>query len=784
MAWQLIYTSAPRGLLSGQSGFCTVARSRELREALAQRLEQISSYHYLSVADAATARRNPTVSAFRILDLRGTKYHVLTRIQPAGLDFTARTNHIAHHLIFQGNELAQLPSPAAILRHWPGWLACWQGEPRLVEDPALDTFAVSKSFLPANTWLRATGDAGRAAGLLESEYTRGCYLLCPPGSEQQVLEMYCETLQLLNLHGQYALRPWRHPFTTFLQGEDNPGDFHWRACQEGTPACQDALQKSISLVPLQSVRVPLNSLVKSARDGAKPLPGPSSAPAPNLKRPTNEPVKLEAPEPARSAPQTWEEPTTKRKKSDFLDINLSVDSAGLARIGVFVAVLAVLLGLKFFVFKKRPVPPAIPPAAIATPEHPGSLTSQTSPPTEISPPLSTLNWLPADEPTYVLVLSSPQSFDLPLASITRFANLLHRYDRLDLKPAEIQMAAGMNNWNFAGGPALTVASRQGEALGCSGDGLQCSFDYAGWQTLAVHTSLTIPPAALTLRFAFSNTEAGEPFRLLIVNQSNPPPPIHLGKAWVRANGDSLVSSLASPLGQRLQAEFIPLAAWHWQLEPFVRDQKGSQTNWLYKNWPLEDLPEAGGELDFTNVKTHLATQLKSHETEAATLDAKIRHRIDQASFDTPLAADLKITKPELASFSTFAPDPTPDDFLQYLNGLKRAAKAKNPPHFDDNEDEASLAAKFQQWHDWWIDRHPDSKGKLTVGDTNYFAIVWQNLKSIEKIRLEKRAVAAKIQRVRAEMKEAPGSLDRTAYVSLYLTEGTRPGLEVIRFDEP
>ena len=116
MPWQLIYTSAPRGLLSGQSGFCTVARSRDLREALVQRLEQISSYHYLRVAEAATANRNPTVCAFRILDLRGSKYHVLTRILPCGLDFTARTNHLAHHLVFQADELAQLPSPAAILR--------------------------------------------------------------------------------------------------------------------------------------------------------------------------------------------------------------------------------------------------------------------------------------------------------------------------------------------------------------------------------------------------------------------------------------------------------------------------------------------------------------------------------------------------------------------------------------------------------------------------------------------------------------------------------------------
>ena len=69
MPWQLIYTSAPRGLTSGHSGFCTVARSADLREAVCVRLEQISSYHHLNVSSGVT--RNPRIAAYRILDIRG-----------------------------------------------------------------------------------------------------------------------------------------------------------------------------------------------------------------------------------------------------------------------------------------------------------------------------------------------------------------------------------------------------------------------------------------------------------------------------------------------------------------------------------------------------------------------------------------------------------------------------------------------------------------------------------------------------------------------------------------
>jgi len=289
MPWQLIYTSAPRGLSSGQSGFCTVARSADLREALVQRLEQISSYHYLNAAEAALTNRNPVICAYRILDLRGTKYHVLTRIQPCGLDFTSRTNHLAHHLVFQASELGALPSPACVLRYWDGWLASWQEEPRLLGDLSPEALGAAARFcLPAQTWLRVTGDAGRAAGLLESACIRGCYLVCPTGGEGLVLEMFCETLQLLNLNGQYPLRPWRHPFTTFLQAEDNAADFQWRACQEGTPGYQQAIPQSAFLLPLASVHVPDNSLVSTARQGLNPPalpPVASSESAPGGLRP-------------------------------------------------------------------------------------------------------------------------------------------------------------------------------------------------------------------------------------------------------------------------------------------------------------------------------------------------------------------------------------------------------------------------------------------------------------------------------------------------------------------
>src|SRR5580704_10686304 len=114
MPQQLIYTSAPRGIVAGRSGHCTVARSAAMREALVLRLEQLSYYHHLSLGGAAER----PIFAHRIVDIRGARFHVLSRIHDAGLDFTGRTNFIAHHLAVTPEECRGLPSPPVILRDW------------------------------------------------------------------------------------------------------------------------------------------------------------------------------------------------------------------------------------------------------------------------------------------------------------------------------------------------------------------------------------------------------------------------------------------------------------------------------------------------------------------------------------------------------------------------------------------------------------------------------------------------------------------------------------------
>jgi hypothetical protein len=235
MPQQLIYTSAPRGIVAGRSGHCTVARSALMREALMLQLEKFCYYQHLSLSGG---RERPIFSC-RIVDIRGTRFHVLSRIQDAGLDFTGRTNFIAHHLVFTPEEIRQYPTPPVILREWPGWVKSWTKEPQSLEneDWAELTALAGKSNIPAQTWQRVTGDAVNGYGLLEAR--AGASFRVDDQTDETVLELIAESLELLEVRDprrDFRSVAWNYTFTTSMQEQDNPADFRWRCIHSDNPA--------------------------------------------------------------------------------------------------------------------------------------------------------------------------------------------------------------------------------------------------------------------------------------------------------------------------------------------------------------------------------------------------------------------------------------------------------------------------------------------------------------------------------------------------------------------
>lgn len=212
MPWQLIFTSAPRGLTPGQSGYCTVARSRDLREALIPRLEKFSYY-------TPEANRNPVICAHRIVELRGVRYHVLSRIVDAGLDFTKRRKFIAHHLVLEPAELDAAGSPATIFLKWKGWLEHWEGDPQWL-DPgaAMPETPTAKHLRAVDAWI--TGDQWERESFLHS--LEGC--------------------------------AWDLTFTNCFQPGDEPADFRFKAVWPKTIGFELAAKAGADLVKLSALQ--------------------------------------------------------------------------------------------------------------------------------------------------------------------------------------------------------------------------------------------------------------------------------------------------------------------------------------------------------------------------------------------------------------------------------------------------------------------------------------------------------------------------------------------------
>ena len=234
MPQQLIYTSAPRGMIAGRSGHCTVARSAAMRDALMLQLEKLSYYQHLSL----TGGQERPIYCCRILDLRGSRYHVLTRIQDAGLDFTGRTNFIAHHLVFAPEEIRQFASPPILLGAWPGWVNAWNKDPELLENEDWSALAnLARAPMPAATWQQLTGDGANGYGLIEVR--AGSAFRVDDLADEQVLALFAESLELLELRDprhDFRATAWQYTFTTSMQEQDNPADFRWRCLHSDNPA--------------------------------------------------------------------------------------------------------------------------------------------------------------------------------------------------------------------------------------------------------------------------------------------------------------------------------------------------------------------------------------------------------------------------------------------------------------------------------------------------------------------------------------------------------------------
>jgi hypothetical protein len=242
MSLELHYTSAPRGLKPGSRGFGTVAATANLPETLADRLEGLSAYQAVYAPGDPSAALNPIAYVHIRLTVGGQVHDVVSRIGPAGLDYSGRPNKYAHHVVL-GPEERPEGGPAWLLSQ-PGFLReAWEGEPRiLAEGPQ-----VPRGDRPpgiAEAWRVLTGDAGWAGVLAESflaDPRRPVFLVFRPGME--LLPLFVEAIALLPVS-----RRWDVEFSTYLTTLPPGISCTWRGVLEGSAQAKGARRLPNALV--------------------------------------------------------------------------------------------------------------------------------------------------------------------------------------------------------------------------------------------------------------------------------------------------------------------------------------------------------------------------------------------------------------------------------------------------------------------------------------------------------------------------------------------------------
>ncbi len=274
MPFELIYTSAPRGLRSGSTGFCTVAQTEGMPAGLAEQLELLSGYRHLTIGADPAASGNPVVFAHTVVTAARRSFHVLSRIADAGLDHTGRSNYLAHHVAFTPDELPP-EGPTWLGLRW-AFETEWTGKPRTLPAGVLPTGRAKPRACAQ--WEAATGDAGWA-GVLASAARSGepAVLVYPPRTE--MLPLLDEALNLLPPEER-----WNVTFSTYFT-KSGATDCRWRCLPAGTAETRAAVGAARGLVlrldrSPPAADPPAGVLADAARTGVVPASLPREQPRP------------------------------------------------------------------------------------------------------------------------------------------------------------------------------------------------------------------------------------------------------------------------------------------------------------------------------------------------------------------------------------------------------------------------------------------------------------------------------------------------------------------------
>jgi GTPase-associated protein 1, N-terminal domain type 2/GTPase-associated protein 1, middle domain len=269
MSQELHYTSVPRGLKPGSRGFCTVATTPGMSGQLADRLESFTAYQAIYPPHDPAASRNPINFMHVKSALGGKSVNILSRVGPAELDYSGRSNKYAHHIVLEVNE-RPAGGPAWLMSQ-PGFLQeVWRGEPRELPERTMPPPG-DRPPGKAVAWQKLTDDAGWAGALAESflaDPRRPAIIVFRPGMD--LLPLFVEAIALLP-----PSRRWDVEFSTYFSTLPPGVNCSWRGVIENSPMAESALRLPGALVInlcRRDAKAEGKTLVEQARTGVAAAP--------------------------------------------------------------------------------------------------------------------------------------------------------------------------------------------------------------------------------------------------------------------------------------------------------------------------------------------------------------------------------------------------------------------------------------------------------------------------------------------------------------------------------
>lgn len=260
MSFALIHTSAPRGLLPNTRGFTTVAVTEGIPPTWRERLESLSAYE----SSGPGVSRRPTCHAHFRAEVAGSTRSVVTRIVPAGLDYSGRPNRLAHHILVEPDEMPAA-GPAWLLAQDGLFRETWDEQPRtFAEGPRIPSGDIAPRA--CQRWEQMTGDAGWGGSLIAAwreDPKRPVFLIYPPGTD--VLALISETVALLDPADR-----WEASWCTYFSQIPPNTTCAWRCVVAGTSAARDVTRTPGSkIIDLSTTlpRAPDNPFTLAARRG-------------------------------------------------------------------------------------------------------------------------------------------------------------------------------------------------------------------------------------------------------------------------------------------------------------------------------------------------------------------------------------------------------------------------------------------------------------------------------------------------------------------------------------